>query len=156
MPKDEFDFDDPLELNGVAFVTEEDTSAEMAECFTEEFLRMGYNHKQVLALFRNPTYLGPHMVLQNKGEPFVREIIAGTFARWGRPVQQCALPTTFAAPLPSAASQEAPPPMVENPPIHPRESDGASAENAAACGQHVALDEACTDPLGNPAPKLNL
>ena len=33
MPKDEFDFEDPLELNGVAFLTEEDTSAEMAECF---------------------------------------------------------------------------------------------------------------------------
>ncbi len=25
MPKDEFDFEDPLELNGVAFLTEEDT-----------------------------------------------------------------------------------------------------------------------------------
>src|SRR6186997_1533151 len=86
MPKDEFDFDDPLELNGVAFLTEQDTSAEMAECFAEEFMRMGYNHKQVLALFRNPHYVGPNMVLVNKGEPFVRDIIAGTFARWGRPI----------------------------------------------------------------------
>ena len=87
MPKDEFDFEDPLELNGVAFLTAEDTQAEMTECFTEEFLRLGYNHLQVLALFRNPHYVGPHMVLANRGETFVRDIIAETFARWGRPVQ---------------------------------------------------------------------
>jgi hypothetical protein len=156
MPKDEFDFDDPLELNGVAFLTEEDTSAEMAECFTEEFLRMGYNHKQVLALFRNPNYVGPNMVLQNKGEPFVREIIAGTFARWGRPVQQWAVPATLSAPLSSAASKEAAPQVAEARPIHPREPDCSCAENATTRGQNVVLDEASTDPLGNPAPKLNL
>ena len=86
MPKDEFDFEDPLELNGVAFLTAEDTSAEMAECIAEEFMRMGYNHKQVLALFRNPHYVGPNLVLQNKGEQFVRDIISETFAKWGRPV----------------------------------------------------------------------
>src|SRR6186997_361391 len=86
MPKDEFDFEDPLELNGVSFLTQDDTSAEMTECFAEEFMRMGYNPKQVLALFRNPNYTGPNMVLSNKGEQFVRDIIAETFARWGRPV----------------------------------------------------------------------
>jgi hypothetical protein len=86
MPKDEFDPDDPLELNGVALLTEEDTSRDMAECFAEEFLRLGYDSKQLLALFRNPHYLGPHMVLQNKGEAFVRTVIADTFARWGKPV----------------------------------------------------------------------
>ena len=84
MPKDEFDFEDPLELNGLAFLTEEDTSTQMAQCFTEEFMRMGYNHKQVLALFRNPHYIGPNMVLSNKGEPFVQEVISEVFARWGR------------------------------------------------------------------------
>jgi len=86
MPKDEFDFEDPLELNGVSFLTQDDTSAEMTECFAEEFMRMGYNHKQVLALFRNPHYVGPNMVLSNKGEQFVRDILAETFAKWGRPV----------------------------------------------------------------------
>ena len=156
MPKDEFDVDDPLELNGVAFLTEEDTSAEMAECFTEEFLRMGYNHKQVLALFRNPIYVGPNMVLQNKGEAFVREIIAGTFARWGRPVQQWGVPATLARQLSPAASGESAPLAVEIRPIHPHEPACGCAENATTSGQNVALDKACTDPLGNPAPKLNL
>src|SRR6185503_8872 len=87
MPKDEFDFADPLELNGVAFLSQEDTSAAMAECFAEEFMRLGYHHQQVLDLFRNPHYVGPNLVLANKGEPFVRDIIAETFARWGRPIQ---------------------------------------------------------------------
>jgi hypothetical protein len=86
MPKDEFDFEDPFELNGMALLTKEDTSSEMAECFIEEYMRMGYGHKQLLALFRNPHYLGPHMVFEKKGEPFIRDLIAEVFARWGRPV----------------------------------------------------------------------
>ena len=85
MPKDEFDFDDPMELNGVALLSDEDTMDAMCECFIEEFMRLGYNHKQVLALFRNPHYLGMNMVLQNRGEHFVRKMIREVFTRWGRP-----------------------------------------------------------------------
>src|SRR5512136_1359888 len=84
MPKDEFDFQDPLELNGMAFLTEEDTTDAMCECFIEEFMRMGYNARQVLALFRNPHYLGMNLVLEKRGEQFVRESITDVFARWGR------------------------------------------------------------------------
>ncbi len=87
MPKNEFDIDDPLELSGVALATEEDTTEAMCECFIEEFTRLGYNHRQILALFRNPHYLGPNMVLQNRGEPFVRTQIAEVFARWGKVVE---------------------------------------------------------------------
>jgi hypothetical protein len=87
MPKDEFDFEDPMELNGVGLVCEEDTTEAMAECFIEEFMRLGYNHKQLLALFRNPHYIGMNLVMQNRGEPFVREKISEVFARWGRQVQ---------------------------------------------------------------------
>jgi hypothetical protein len=85
MPKDEFDFEDPFELNGMAMLTHEDTTNDMAECFIEEFMRLGYNHKQVLALFRNPFYVGPNMALEKRGEPFIRELIAEVFARWGKP-----------------------------------------------------------------------
>ena len=90
MPKDEFDFEDPMELSGVALATEEDTTDAMCECFVEEFMRMGYNDRQILALFRNPHYIGMNMVLQNRGELFVRDFIAGTFARWGRPIATAA------------------------------------------------------------------
>ncbi len=84
MPKDEFDFEDPFELNGMAFLTHEDTTNDMAETFIEEFLRMGYGHKQILALFRSPHYLGPNMALEKRGEPLIRELIADVFARWGK------------------------------------------------------------------------
>jgi hypothetical protein len=142
MPKDEFDFEDPLELNGVAFLTEEDTSAEMAECFAEEFLRMGYNHKQVLALFRNPHYIGPNMVLANKGEPFVRDIIAETFARWGRPIQ-----------WPDASSSRREEALINAEIREPKTETEASLLTSAATNE---MDDKLTDPLGNPAPKLNL
>jgi hypothetical protein len=84
MPKDEFDFADPFELNGVAFPTEEDTTDDMCECFIEEFMRLGYNAKQILALFRNPHYLGMNLVLEKRGEAFIRERITEVFTRWGR------------------------------------------------------------------------
>src|SRR5262249_32143040 len=72
-------------LNGMAMFTTEDTTNDMAECFIEEFMRLGYNHKQVLGLFRNSFYIGPNMVLEKRSEPFIRELIAEVFARWGKP-----------------------------------------------------------------------
>src|ERR1041385_231344 len=85
MPKDEFDFEDPLELNGVAILSAEDTSEPMTECFIEEFARLGYNHKQILALFRNPHYLGMNLALQQRGEEFVRQKIREAFGLRGKP-----------------------------------------------------------------------
>jgi len=86
MPKDEFDFEDPLELNGVSVECAEDTTAAMTECFVEEFLRLGHNHKQILALFRNPHYLGMNLAMEKRGEQFVRDTIAEVFARRGKVV----------------------------------------------------------------------
>jgi hypothetical protein len=86
MPKDEFDFEDPLRLQGVALLTQEETTTAMGECFVEEFVRLGYGPKQILALFRNPHYLGMKLVLERHGEPFVRDLIAEIFARRGRAV----------------------------------------------------------------------
>ena len=56
----------------------------MTECFIEEFMRLGHSAPQILALFRNPNYLGMNMVLQNRGEAFVRDQIKQVFAQWGR------------------------------------------------------------------------
>src|SRR5262245_53229289 len=86
MPKDEFDFDDPMELTGVGFVCEEDTTEAMAECFIEEFMRLGHGPAHILALFRNPYYVGMNMVMKARGEPFVRQLIGEIFARRGRTV----------------------------------------------------------------------
>src|SRR5207249_4763557 len=104
------------------------------------FMRIGYNHKQVLALFRNSHYVGPNMVLQNKGEQFVRDAIADTFARWGRPIRwsgSC-----------SGRQEEA---QTSPPPPEPTE-DRTLLTSAAPSEAHDQL----TDPLGNPAPDLNL
>lgn len=103
MPKDEFDFEDPFELNGMAFLSHEDTTNDMAECFTEEFMRMGYSHLQVLALFRNPHYLGPNMAFEKRGEPFICDLIAEVFARWGKVVTW---PDTVPTPALSPSERE--------------------------------------------------
>jgi hypothetical protein len=88
MPKDEFDFEDPMELQGMGFMTHEDTTNAMAECFIEEFMRMGYGAGQIRSLFSNPHYLGMNMVLQNRGEEFVNNLITEVFAKWGRRVDR--------------------------------------------------------------------
>jgi len=134
MPKDEFDFEDPLELNGVALYTDEDTSRDMAECFVEEFLRMGYSHKQILAMFRNPHYLGMNMVLQNKGEPFVRDIIAETCAKWGKLIEWQA-GETGVAPGSEFLPHQTP--------------DGGLDD-----GDRRDVCPTFTDPMGNPIPNL--
>lgn len=92
MPKNEFDFEDPFELNGMTLLTHEDTTTEMAECFIEEFMRLGYGHKQLLAIFRNPHYVGPHLVWKKRGEPFIVDLIAEVCARWGYGGKSCANP----------------------------------------------------------------
>jgi hypothetical protein len=126
MPKDEFDFDDPMELNGMGLLSNEDTTDAMTECFVEEFMRMGYDHKQVLTLFRNPHYIGMNMVLQNRGEEFVKGSIQEIFARWGRIVDwnEC--------------------------------SCGKLHHANKTPEQTVPLDRTLRDPTGAPIPKLTL
>jgi hypothetical protein len=165
MPKDEFDFDDPLELNGVALYTDEDTSPDMAESFVEEFLLMGYNHKQLLALFRNPHYLGMNMVLQNKGEPFVKEVIRDVFARWGRKVEWPVTIPPVAEPVPPVDEPARQASVGASEQSETRGGQG-STPHSCTCGsgvcssapgeQNIAPDDKFTDPLGNPIPKLNL
>lgn len=131
MPKDEFDFEDPLELHGIEIGTDEDTSRDMAECFAEEFARMGFPPMQILALFRNPYYLGMNLVYRSKGEPFVREVIGDVFARWGRRVDWPAPPSARVIPLIPGGAPAAPLPVPKAAPVP-------------------------LDPFGDPAPLSNL
>ena len=156
MPKDEFDFEDPFELNGMAFMTHEDTTNDMAETFIEEFMRMGYNHKQVLALFRNPKYLGPHMALEKRGEPFIRDLIAEVFARWGKKVEWPdagrASSTLPAANLDSSVIASELRARSDAPYPGPFEDSESLVSSAATAG----VEETLTDPMGSPIPKLNV
>jgi hypothetical protein len=134
MPKDEFDFEDPLELNGIALLTEEDTTEAMCECFIEEFMRMGHNTSQVLALFRNPHYLGMNMVLEKRGEQFVRDCITDIYLRWGRPANMPALNSQNV--YQASPSSESPPETVP--------------------AQASTPQDTLTDLMGAPVPNLNL
>ena len=144
MPKDEFDFDDPMELNGVGIGSEEDTTEAMTECFIEEFMRLGYNAKQIYALFRNPHYVGLNMVVQNRGEQFVRDRIAEIFARWGRPVAAGILPAVEPGFQPGGLAVEKPD-CFENANVFP----GSRMPPSTAGGTPAA-----TNPMGMPIPKL--
>lgn len=180
MPKDEFDFEDPFELNGMAFLSHEDTTDAMAECFIEEFLRMGYNAKQVLALFRNPHYVGPNLALEKRGEPFVRDLIADVFARWGKTVTWPEGNPLTPALSPSEGERENHSPSNREPvtaestsgfettktrsslfplPLRGGESQGEGASGApssVAHAQTIESDDSLTDPMGSPIPKLNV
>ncbi|MCP5522308.1 MAG: hypothetical protein H7A46_12250 [Verrucomicrobiales bacterium] len=136
MPKDEYDPEDPLELCGVGLLTEEDTSEAMTECFIDEFLRLGHDARQVLALFRNRHYTGMNMVFQNRGEDFVRAKITEVFGWWKRPVSW------------EEASEETPPPA------------GDESRLPVAGDPHEGVEEQrhtqpLRDPMGNPMPSLD-
>ncbi len=69
--------EDPLELVGVQMKEGPDEQAleEMAQCFIEEYARMGWNSERILRLFHNSFYRGPYQILRARGEDFVRERI---------------------------------------------------------------------------------
>ncbi len=78
MPKDRYEEDDPFEIVGVVLpeAMDDDTLATMACTFVEELARMGYRGEQLMRLFRDPFYAGPHAVYRAKGEAFVRALVA--------------------------------------------------------------------------------
>ncbi len=76
MSKREADPTDPMELIGVHIPTEGDTAVrEMVECFAEEFIRLGQTPQEILGLFKNPFYAGPHQAYRVLGEEIVSGII---------------------------------------------------------------------------------
>jgi hypothetical protein len=69
--------EDPMALVGVAMDRgpDEESLTEMAWCFAEEYVRMGWSGERILRLFKNPFYRGPYQALQAKGEASVLQII---------------------------------------------------------------------------------
>ncbi len=80
--------EEPMELVGVRLPVTEDTTADMAECFAEEFIRLGHSVEEVLALFKNPFYAGPHEAYRNLGEERICEMIE-KYDRIFRPTGNC-------------------------------------------------------------------
>ena len=83
MPHDEFVDEDPLGLVGMVMPGEEGQLEAMAECFVEEYARMGWDERRLMTLFVSPMFLATHRVYKLKGEEYVRELIRRTRAKWG-------------------------------------------------------------------------
>jgi hypothetical protein len=83
MPHDEFVDEDPMGLVGMVVPGEPGQLEAMAECFVEEYARMGWDERRLMTLFVNPTFLATHRIYRLKGEDYVRELIRRTCAKWG-------------------------------------------------------------------------
>lgn len=83
MPNDEGDSDDPMELVGVALP--DGDPDELARSIVEEFIRMGVSDQELLHLFHDPFYAGPHAIWKGRGDAYVRDLITYGRKRWGYP-----------------------------------------------------------------------
>ena len=90
MATKQFDPHDPFDLVGTPVPQEEghDNLGEMARCFVEEYLNMGWTDEAILGMFQKPKYRGPHLVYQQRGEPHVRQLIAQAQAKHGALMQR--------------------------------------------------------------------
>jgi hypothetical protein len=84
MPYNDPDPTDPMTLHGVAVETDDPSAMrEMAGCFIDEYLRMGYHADRLLGMFKIPQYAGPYMAFQALGEDAIVQLIDEIAARWG-------------------------------------------------------------------------
>jgi hypothetical protein len=88
MPMREADTDDPMELVGVRLpVADDQAMRDMAECFVEEFVRLGHTADELMRMFRNPFYAGVHQAYRVLGEAPIGELIA-KYIRLFRPAEK--------------------------------------------------------------------
>lgn|SRR3989338_4463824 len=82
MPHDEFVDEDPMGLVGMVLPAEPGQLEAMAECFVEEYVRLGWDERRLMTLFVNPLFLATHRIYRQKGEGYVRELIRQVCATW--------------------------------------------------------------------------
>ena len=78
----QFEEEDPMDLVGIVLPGEPGQLEAMAECFVEEYIRMGWDEPRLMTLFTNPMFMATHRIYRQKGEGFVRELIQKTQAKW--------------------------------------------------------------------------
>jgi hypothetical protein len=78
-----FEEEDPMDLVGFILPGEPGQLEAMAECFVEEYVRLGWDEQRLMTLFVNPLFMGTHRVYRQKGEAYVRELIHRIQAKWG-------------------------------------------------------------------------
>ena len=84
MPYDEPEPDDPQVLVGVTVPGDAESAREMAAAFADEFARMGFGRRQILALFRSPRYAGAHDALARLGDVEVARVVDESLGVWGQ------------------------------------------------------------------------
>ncbi|HEY3244170.1 MAG TPA: hypothetical protein VGM03_12560 [Phycisphaerae bacterium] len=83
MPYDDPDPVDPMVLNAMAFDVEDEAAIrEMAECFIEEYFRLGFEPERILHMFRVRGYAGPNLAYYTLGEPVIRTMINELAPLW--------------------------------------------------------------------------
>ena len=96
MPYDDVDATDPMTLTGVSFETDDlDTPTggllahkEMAACFVEEYVRLGFDRERLLHMFRVRGYAGPNLAYRLLGEAVIVSVVDSVLARWGKHAPQ--------------------------------------------------------------------
>ena len=84
MPYNDPDATDPMTLTGVVIETEDDQAMrEMADCFVEEYTRLGFDPERLLHVFKTRGYVGPFMAYRALGEPAIRALIEDHARRRG-------------------------------------------------------------------------
>ncbi len=87
MPHKDPDIQDPMMLVGVEVDCPDGSATRaMAECFVEEFLRMGLAPEEVLELFRQPAYAAAHQAYRELGEEAIRDLVEAYRKVW-RPIR---------------------------------------------------------------------
>ena len=84
MPYNDPDPTDPNILVAVVLPADAEAMREMAYVFAEEFVRMGYDKKQLLSVFQNPFYAGANGAYRTLGEEAIRSMIDECINVWGR------------------------------------------------------------------------
>lgn len=84
MPYDDPDATDPMTLHGVVLETDSaEANRDMACCFIEEYLRLGFDRVRLLKLFQTKGYAGPYMAYCELGEETIMKLIDEYASRWG-------------------------------------------------------------------------
>ncbi len=83
MARKEYEEDDPVEMIGIQLPNQSEKQLhDMALCFAEEFVREGWDKEQLLKMFQNPLYQGPHLAWKQKGDDFVKSVIDEAIGMW--------------------------------------------------------------------------
>ncbi len=89
MPYEDPDPTDPMTLTGVELTVDDPNSVrEMAECFIEEYVRLGHSAGAIAQMFESGHFAGPNLAVSQLGMDAIREMIQFQLLRRGPRAQR--------------------------------------------------------------------